>query len=188
MASAMLVPHPISDDKTIKIKIEHFNDTLKIINPYIAVYKNIKIKFKNPNSNKGNYLAVKDHEGNESFASSKLNSLNYFELKTKKTGLYYIINDSISPMIKPIKFKNGDWVSDEKYLKFKITDKESGIKKYKGKINGKWMLFEYEYKKNQISYEFDSNYLSKSKNEVEIEIEDMAGNSFIKTYTFYRNN
>ncbi|MGY8948740.1 MAG: peptidoglycan DD-metalloendopeptidase family protein [Flavobacteriales bacterium] len=174
--------------KNRKIKIEHFNDTLKIINPYIAVYKNIKIKFKNPNSNKGNYLAVKDHEGNESFASSKLNPLNYFELKTKKTGLYYISNDSISPMIKPIKFKNGDWVSGEKYLKFKITDKESGIKKYKGKINGKWMLFEYEYKKNQISYEFDSNYLSKSKNEVEIEIEDMAGNSFIKTYTFYRNN
>jgi hypothetical protein len=174
--------------KNRRIKIEHLNDTLKIINPYIPVYKNIKIKFKNPNSNKGNYLAVKDHNGNESFASSKLNSLNYFELKTKKTGLYYIINDSIRPMIKPVKFKNGDWVSDKKYLKFKITDKQSGIKKYKGKINGKWMLFEYEYKKNQISYEFDSNYLSKSKNEVEIEIEDMAGNSFIKTYTFYRDN
>ena len=39
------------------------------------------------------------------------------------------------------------------------------------KINGKWMLFEYEYKKNQLSYEFDSKYLKKSKNEVEIEVE-----------------
>ena len=173
--------------KNIKIKIEHFNDTLKIINPYIPVYKNIIIKFKNPNRNKGNYLAVKDHNGNEFFASSKLNPLNYFELKTKKFGLYFIKNDSLSPEISPLNFKNGDWVSNKKYLKFKILDKQSGIKKYKGKINGKWMLFEYEYKKNLISYEFDSFYLSKSKNEVEIELEDMVGNTLIKTFTFYRN-
>ena len=173
--------------KNRKIKIEHPNDTLKIINPYIPLYKNIKIKFKNPNNNKGNYLAVKDYNNKELFASSKLNPLNYFELKTKKFGLYFIKNDSISPEISPLNFKNGDWVSNKKYLKFKILDKESGIKKYKGKINGKWMLFEYEYKKNLISYEFDSFYLSKSKNEVEIELEDMVGNTLIKTFTFYRN-
>ena len=173
--------------KNRKIKIEHPNDTLKIINPYIPLYKNIKIKFKNPNNNKGNYLAVKDYNNKELFASSKLNPLNYFELKTKKFGLYFIKNDSLSPEISPLNFKNGDWVSNKKYLKFKILDKESGIKKYKGKINGKWMLFEYEYKKNLISYEFDSFYLSKSKNEVEIEVEDMVGNTLTKTFTFYRN-
>ena len=173
--------------KNRKIKIEHPNDTLKIINPYIPLYKNIKIKFKNPNNNKGNYLAVKDYNNKELFASSKLNPLNYFELKTKKLGLYFIKNDSLSPEISPLNFKNGDWVSNKKYLKFKILDKQSGIKKYKGKINGKWMLFEYEYKKNLISYEFDSFYLSKSKNEVEIEVEDMVGNTLIKTFTFYRN-
>ena len=173
--------------KNRKIKIEHPNDTLKIINPYIPLYKNIKIKFKNPNNNKGNYLAIKDYNNKELFASSKLNPLNYFELKTKKFGLYFIKNDSLSPEISPLNFKNGDWVSNKKYLKFKILDKESGIKKYKGKINGKWMLFEYEYKKNLISYEFDSFYLSKSKNEVEIEVEDMVGNTLIKTFTFYRN-
>ena len=173
--------------KNRKIKIEHPNDTLKIINPYIPLYKNIKIKFKNPNNNKGNYLAVKDYNNKELFASSKLNPLNYFELKTKKFGLYFIKNDSLSPEISPLNFKNGDWVSNKKYLKFKILDKQSGIKKYKGKINGKWMLFEYEYKKNLISYEFDSFYLSKSKNEVEIEVEDMVGNTLIKTFTFYRN-
>ena len=173
--------------KNRKIKIEHPNDTLKIINPYIPLYKNIKIKFKNPNNNKGNYLAIKDYNNKELFASSKLNPLNYFELKTKKFGLYFIKNDSLSPEISPLNFKNGDWVSNKKYLKFKILDKESRIKKYKGKINGKWMLFEYEYKKNLISYEFDSFYLSKSKNEVEIEVEDMVGNTLIKTFTFYRN-
>ena len=173
--------------KNRKIKIEHPNDTLKIINPYIPLYKNIKIKFKNPNNNKGNYLAVKDYNNKELFASSKLNPLNYFELKTKKLGLYFVKNDSLSPEISPLNFKNGDWVSNKKYLKFKILDKQSGIKKYKGKINGKWMLFEYEYKKNLISYEFDSFYLSKSKNEVEIEVEDMVGNTLIKTFTFYRN-
>ena len=172
--------------KNVKLKIKYSIDTLKVINPYLAVFKNIKIKFQNPNNKKGNYLAIKDHNGNESFASSKLNSQNYFELKTKKLGLYYIKNDSIYPTINSINFKNGDWICNNNFLKFKITDQESGIKKYKGEINGKWMLFEYEYKKNQLSYEFDSKYLKKSKNEVEIEVEDMAGNTIIKTYTFYR--
>ena len=72
------------------------------------------------------------------------------------------------------------------YVKFKILDKESGIKTYKGTINGKWVLFEYEYKKNQISYEFDKYYTKKSMNEVEITVEDMVGNKKIFKSVFYR--
>ena len=48
------------------------------------------------------------------------------------------------------------------------------------------VLFEYEYKKNEISYSFDQYYIKKSRNEVEIYVEDMVGNINILKTLFYR--
>jgi|TARA_B110000259_G_scaffold70568_1_gene83200 hypothetical protein len=161
-------------------------DTLKIINSNIPVFKNIKITFPNLNDEKGNYLANFDQKKNEYFITSKLNSKNNFEAKTKKLGTFFIKNDSIAPNIKSLSFKNGDWISNKSSIKFKITDKETGIKKYRGTINGNWVLFEYEYKKNELSYKFDEYYKKSSKNEVEILVEDMVGNIQIFKSTFYK--
>ena len=172
--------------KNTDLLIDLIKDTLKLINPNVPVFKNIKIIFPNTNNKKGNYLANLDKNKNESFITSKLDSKNNFETKTKKLGTFFIKNDSISPSIKSLSFKKGDWISNKNYVKFKILDKESGIKTYKGTINGKWVLFEYEYKKNQISYEFDKYYTKKSMNEVEITVEDMVGNKKIFKSVFYR--
>ena len=172
--------------KNTDLLIDLIKDTLKIINPNVPVFKNIKIIFPNTNNKKGNYLANLDKNKNESFVTSRLDSKNNFETKTKKLGTFFIKNDSISPSIKSLSFKKGDWISNKNYVKFKILDNESGIKTYKGTINGKWVLFEYEYKKNQISYEFDKYYTKKSMNEVEITVEDMVGNKKIFKSVFYR--
>tara|TARA_B110000438_G_scaffold74824_1_gene74920 strand:+ start:4009 stop:5691 length:1683 start_codon:yes stop_codon:yes gene_type:complete len=172
--------------KNTDLLIDLIKDTLKIINPNVPVFKNIKIIFPNTNNKKGNYLANLDKNKNESFVTSRLDSKNNFETKTKKLGTFFIKNDSISPSIKSLSFKKGDWISNKNYIKFKILDVESGIKTYKGTINGKWVLFEYEYKKNQISYEFDKYYTKKSMNEVEITVEDMVGNKKIFKSVFYR--
>ena len=60
-------------------------------------------------------------------------------------------------------------------------------KNYNVKINGKWMLFEYEYKKNELFYNFDSYFINKKKNLIEVSVEDMAGNKSQKNFIFYRN-
>jgi len=172
--------------KNTDLLIDLIKDSLKIINPNVPVFKNIKIIFPNTNNKKGNYLANLDKNKNESFVTSKLDSKNNFETKTKKLGTFFIKNDSMSPIIKSLSFKKGDWISNKKYIKFKILDKESGIKSYEGSINGKWVLFEYEYKNNQISYEFDKYYTKKSMNEIEIIAEDMVGNKKIFKSVFYR--
>ena len=173
--------------KDVELLIESNNDTIKIINPYVPLFKNIRISLLNKNQKKGNYLVNKNFDGDESFASVKMDKNNKFTVKTKSLGTYYIKNDSIKPSIKPLNFKNGDWVSTKKIMKFKIKDNESGIKKYNVKINGKWILFEYEYKKDELFYEFDSYFENNTKNEIEISVEDMVGNESKKTYTFFRN-
>ena len=173
--------------KNVKLNIDTSIDSIKIINPEIAVFKNIKIYFLNKEKRKGNYLALKDNNGNESFASAKLNNKNYFYHKTKSLGTYFIKNDSLNPLIELKNFKNNDWISNKSSIEIKILDKETGIKNYNVKINGKWMLFEYEYKRNELFYNFDSYFINKKKNLIEVSIEDMAGNKSQKNFIFYRN-
>ena len=173
--------------KNVKLNIDASIDSIKIINPEIAVFKNIKISFLNKEKRKGNYLALKDNNGNESFATAKLNSKNYFYHKTKSLGTYFIKNDSLLPVIELKNFKNNDWITNKNSIKIKILDNETGIKNYNVKINGKWMLFEYEYKRNELFYKFDSYFTNKKKNLIEVSIEDMAGNKSQKNFMFYRN-
>ena len=173
--------------KDVEIRVEPFEDSLKILNPYLPVFKNLKIGLFNKEPKKGDYLAVRDFKGNESFASVKIDNKNYFTVKTKSLGTYFIKNDSISPKIKLHNFKNKDWISNKNTIRIKISDEDSGIKKYDVKINGKWMLFEYEYKKNELFYNFDSYFENKRENLIEVIVEDMAGNKTTKNYTFFRN-
>ena len=173
--------------KEIQLNIESLKDSIKIINPEIAVFKNIKINFFNKNKKKGNYLALKDKDGNESFATANLNSKNYFYHKTKSLGTYFVKNDSLPPLIQLKNFKNNDWISNKNFIRLNIVDNETGIKNYKVKINSKWTLFEYEYKKNELFYEFDSYFLNQTKNLIEVFIEDLAGNKTQKNFTFFRN-
>ena len=173
--------------KDIQLNIESLKDSIKIINPEIAVFKNIKINFYNKDNRKGNYLALKNKDGNESFASANLNSKNYFYHKTKSLGTYFLKNDTIPPSIKLKNFKNNDWISNKNFIRLNIIDNETGIKNYKVKINSKWTLFEYEYKRNELFYEFDSYFLNQTKNLIEVFIEDLAGNKTRKNFTFFRN-
>ena len=173
--------------KDVKLNIKNFEDSIKIENPYVPLFKNIKIDFLNNKNLKGDYLAYKNFDGVESFASSKLDNKNYFNLKTKSLGTYFIKTDSINPIIKLNNFNNGDWISKKELIKFTILDKETGIKSYQVKINDKWILFEYEYKKNELFYRFDSYFKNNRENKIEITVEDMVGNKTEKIFTFYRD-
>ena len=172
--------------KDVNLKLSSSQDSLKILNPYIPVFKNISVEFKNISDSKGNYLAFKDQNNNESFATSTINKNDFFNLKTKSLGTYFIKKDTIPPKIRLQNFKDGDWITNKKNIKIKILDDETGIKNYNVWINGKWMLFEYEYKKNELVYNFDSYFENNVDNKIFIRIEDMVGNRTEKTFNFYR--
>ena len=54
-------------------------------------------------------------------------------------------------------------MSKSKYLQIKITDKLSGIKKYRASINGKWILMEYDAKKNILTYNFNDKEIDEEE-------------------------
>ena len=62
-------------------------------------------------------------------------------------------------------------------MKLKIEDDFSGIKSYKGTINGKWILLEHEPKNNTLTFAFDDIDFDQSQLDFKLEVEDQQGNS-----------
>ena len=106
--------------------------------------------------------------------------------KVNELGVYTLARDSIPPTVVPDNFKKNQWLSSYKSLNLKIDDDFSGIKKYRGTINGEWALFEYEPKRKLLTYDFFDKYSEKLKHNLELEVEDNVGNKKIYKTTFFR--
>ena len=106
--------------------------------------------------------------------------------KVNELGVYTLARDSVAPTVVPDNFKKNQWLSNYKSLNLKIDDDFSGIKKYRGTINGEWVLFEYEPKRKILTYDFFDKYSEKLKHNLELEVEDNVGNKKIYKTTFFR--
>ena len=96
-------------------------------------------------------------------------------------GIYKIDLDTIAPVIKPVKF--GANLEKIKSISFRIKDNfevaglASGLK-YDGYIDDKWVLFEYDKKKDIIKHRFEKK-LRKGQHRLKIIVEDDKGNKTI---------
>lgn len=68
---------------------------------------------------------------------------------------YGIQLDSKKPRIKLLNFHSKHHVFEGKSIEIEIEDNLSGIAKYKGTIDGNWVLFSFDAKNKRLSYQFD---------------------------------
>lgn len=99
----------------------------------------------------------------------------FIEASLPRFGTFAVAIDSTGPSIVPINIYNGKNVKGMSEIKFKISDNLSGIKKYSGKSNGKWLLFEYDAKSSTLTYKIDE-HLPNGVNNFSLEVEDERGN------------
>src|SRR5690606_8649880 len=83
-------------------------------------------------------------------------------------GTYALVMDTQGPKITPVNFQDKKWLSNYRYLKFKITDDLSVISNYRATVNGKWILMEYEYKTNTLTFDFNDNVVDATENELKL--------------------
>ena len=101
-------------------------------------------------------------------------------------GIYVLTKDTLAPSITPLNFKPEQWLSNYTFLKLKIEDDFSGIKSYKGTINGQWILLEHEPKNNTLTFAFDDIDFDQSQLDFKLEVKDQQGNSSIYETTVFR--
>ncbi|MEZ4875443.1 MAG: M23 family metallopeptidase [Flavobacteriaceae bacterium] len=106
--------------------------------------------------------------------------------KVRTFGDYCLAYDTLSPTITPINFKDGQWISKNNTLEIKIEDEESGIASYRATLNGKFILTEYDYKKDVLVYDFDDKVSNETENNLKVIVVDNVGNSATFEATFFR--
>ncbi len=92
-----------------------------------------------------------------------------------KFGTFALAIDTVRPSIAPLNVYYGKNIKTQQEIKFKITDNLTGIKKYRGEANNKWLLFEYDAKNSVLTYKRDE-HLPSGVIELKIEAEDEREN------------
>lgn len=97
-----------------------------------------------------------------------------YVFSTNSLGNYVLVYDTVCPEVKIMNFNEKRKVRNNDCLKWKIVDEQSGIGKYEIRINGKWVLAEYDAKSDLLFYDVD-NHMSKGSNDVEVIVTDNVG-------------
>lgn len=155
----------------------------------IPLHQNISIGFDvskyPPEEREQMYIARLSPNGSPYYSSTEIKG-DRFVTKTRTLGEFTLARDTNPPRILPVNFRNQQWISNHKQLQVKISDSETGIRKFRGTINGHFILMEYEYKKNLLTYDFDDNIISDTENNLKVIVTDNVGNTSTFESTFYR--
>ena len=173
-----------------EIEIIERDNILSIDEDSIPVLKEITIKFNTDRYNDSlvnkTYIAKLENEDKSSFVSNNLKNGKLIA-DIKLLGDYMIKVDSIPPNINLIDIEDSQWISNRDKLQIKINDKNSGISSYRGTLNDKWILLEYNPMKGILTYDFNDNINnSEPKNILKVNVTDNVGNTKYLEKVFFR--
>ena len=100
----------------------------------------------------------------------------FLKTKTREFGDFCIVADTTNPEIKGVNIFPGKVFNTQTTIKCTIKDKNSGIKSYRGEIDGKWILMDYDYKRNLLRFDIEKN-ISKGEHTFTLEVIDNVGNT-----------
>jgi hypothetical protein len=109
----------------------------------------------------------------------------FVRTRIREFGDYCIKVDTLPPVIaalNPSVHKNLAGVSS---VKFTIRDDLSGIKNYRGTINGQWILMEFDPKEDLLIYEIDE-HLPPGSSKFRLVVTDLKDNRTVYETTFIR--
>ena len=152
----------------------------KILDDSIPSHKTFIISFKAKDVKKElreKTKIAKINDGNINCINSKWED-NKIIGTTTEFGEFTLVTDTIKPIIEHIK-------TDSMSVQFKIYDLLSDIAEYRGEIDGKWVLMEYDFKTNLIKHNFEEEGKNQ-EHEFNFHIKDHAGNINNINFMFFR--
>lgn len=100
----------------------------------------------------------------------------YFDAESKYFGGFAVMADTKPPLAEQINIYNGKNMSRNTAIIMKIADNLSGIKEYKGYIDGKWVIMEYRPRKERLIHWFEGD-LKPGEHQFKLVVKDGVGNT-----------
>jgi hypothetical protein len=165
------------------------DNIVKVHTPIVPLANNYTLTFDVSNYNETEknqlYIASISEKGRESYETT-IKKNNTFYTSTKKLGKFTLLTDNEKPTISLYNFKNEQWISNHTSIKVKISDKETGVKSFRGEIDGKWILMEYDVTTGILTYDLKNITYTDAKHNLKIVVIDNVGNLNTLETTFYR--
>ena len=95
--------------------------------------------------------------------------------RIREFGDFTIAVDTEKPVIRPLNISNNKVVKNQSSIRLSISDNLSGIESYRGTLNGKWILMDYDAKNRSLIYLFDE-HIKQGKNLFVLTVTDATGN------------
>ena len=181
--------------QTIDLVIEEKKDTLIIEEIPFPQRKGFELSIAIPkalDSIERQQLSLAIYDPNEKKEEEQLRYVwtakkdSILQTKYAYAGQYVLTKDSLAPTIKPLNFKDQQWMSNYKFLEVEVYDTFSGIKSYRATINGQWILMEHEPKDKTLTYNFADIEFDQTQLDFELEVEDQVGNTSVFNATIFR--
>ncbi|UCE94749.1 MAG: M23 family metallopeptidase, partial [Flavobacteriaceae bacterium] len=167
------------------------NGVVKLHNNSVPVHKNFRLTFDVSSYDmeevKKMYIAKKNKYGKLNYVSTKRKDNTLYTL-SRYLGEYTLTSDKHPPTIKTIGFADGQWLTKFKTLKVRVNDKGSGIKSYRGEIDGQWIRMAFNPKKGILTYDFSDKNLEGTLHNLKVVVTDNVNNSTTFTTTFNKKN
>ncbi len=106
-----------------------------------------------------------------------------FSVETRNFGAFFITTDTDAPSVSQYRAPKGNNYSNSSTMRFKISDKLSGIKSYNAYVDGQWILLEYDAKYNLLTHQFDEHILP-GKHSLRLTVLDNVDNQKELTFDF----
>jgi hypothetical protein len=151
----------------------------------VPIHKNITLSFDvsqlKAEKLKGIFIAEKSGKKWNYIASNLKKK--QLSAKIRNFGTFQIAQDTIAPQVQLTALKEGESLADKKTITVQIKDDLSGIATFNGYLNDQWILFEYDFKTNTLTYEVNPQAILPDKNFLKLVITDNLGNSTtLETY------
>lgn len=163
---------------------------MRIGNPATALHRNAAITFETDIIDNGytiKQMVIVRRTNSKHWQSIGVDKLTSSELMaySKSLGEFSVMVDSIPPTLHPVNFFDGHTFVKGNRINLHLNDDFSGIDSYRATINDRWILMEYEPKRNLLFYTFDGNFPTGS-NVLTVSAWDNCGNKIEKTWTIVR--
>ena len=97
----------------------------------------------------------------------------------KELTTYTVCVDTIAPKVTPI--GEATW-KKRGTIAFRISDGETGIRSYRGTIDGRWVLFQYSSKTARLTCDLRAEGIAPGKHTIEVVVEDMRRNKRVVSF------
>ncbi|MDX1332817.1 MAG: M23 family metallopeptidase [Robiginitalea sp.] len=162
---------------------------VKLHEPSIPLHRNFTLSFDvshiPPSEHRKYFIARLDEDDRPQYQRTYRRGQT-FTARSRNLGRYTLAVDTVPPSVRPRNFKEKQWLTNYRYLSLRISDDLSGIASYSGKLNGRWILMEYEPKTKTLTYNFDDRILGQRQCELEVEVTDNVGNTTTFRTQFFR--